>query len=394
MITMQTADNALKSYYLDAVTDQLNTSANPLLARIKQTTADVWGRDVRKLVRFGINGGIGAGTEDGQLPTAGKNNYAQFVSTLKNLYGTIEITDKAIRASSNNEGAFVNLLNAEMDGLIRSASFNFGRMLFGDGTGVIATVTAATGNYATVDNVSALAEGMIVDIYYTPAATESEPNPQEAQIAAGRTITRVDVSTSAVVISGAVIANLKNSKIVMQGSYHQEITGLGAIFDRTRSLYGVQRGTNTWMLPQELTQVGTLTEEKVGLGIDEVEEHTGSKINFIVCSWGVRRALSEAISKYKTLEGIMLEGGYRAVSFNGIPVVADRFCPKGKMYLLNTDDFCLHQLCDWQWLEGDDGRILRQVPGKPVYTATLVKYAELICNRPCGQGLLSGITEK
>ena len=394
MITMQTADNALKSYYLDAVTDQLNTSANPLLARIKQTTADVWGRDVRKLVRFGINGGIGAGTEDGQLPTAGKNNYAQFVSTLKNLYGTIEITDKAIRASSNNEGAFVNLLNAEMDGLIRSASFNFGRMLFGDGTGVIATVTAATGNYATVDNVSTLAEGMIVDIYYTPAATESEPNPQEAQIAAGRTITRVDVSTSAVVISGAVIANLKNSKIVMQGSYHQEITGLGAIFDRTRSLYGVQRGTNTWMLPQELTQVGTLTEEKVGLGIDEVEEHTGSKINFIVCSWGVRRALSEAISKYKTLEGIMLEGGYRAVSFNGIPVVADRFCPKGKMYLLNTDDFCLHQLCDWQWLEGDDGRILRQVPGKPVYTATLVKYAELICNRPCGQGLLSGITEK
>lgn len=394
MITMQTADNALKSYYLDAVTDQLNTSVNPLLARIKQTTADVWGRDVRKLVRFGINGGIGAGTEDGQLPTAGKNNYAQFVSTLKNLYGTIEITDKAIRASSNNEGAFVNLLNAEMDGLIRSASFNFGRMLFGDGTGVIATVTAATGNYATVDNVSALAEGMIVDIYYTPAATESEPNPQEAQIAAGRTITRVDVSTSAVVISGAVIANLKNSKIVMQGSYHQEITGLGAIFDRTRSLYGVQRGTNTWMLPQELTQVGTLTEEKVGLGIDEVEEHTGSKINFIVCSWGVRRALSEAISKYKTLEGIMLEGGYRAVSFNGIPVVADRFCPKGKMYLLNTDDFCLHQLCDWQWLEGDDGRILRQVPGKPVYTATLVKYAELICNRPCGQGLLSGITEK
>lgn len=394
MITMQTADNALKSYYLDAVTDQLNTSANPLLARIKQTTADVWGRDVRKLVRFGINGGIGAGTEDGQLPTAGKNNYAQFVSTLKNLYGTIEITDKAIRASSNNEGAFVNLLNAEMDGLIRSASFNFGRMLFGDGTGVIATVTAATGNYATVDNVSALAEGMIVDIYYTPAATESEPNPQEALIAAGRTITRVDVSTSAVVISGAVIANLKNSKIVMQGSYHQEITGLGAIFDRTRSLYGVQRGTNTWMLPQELTQVGTLTEEKVGLGIDEVEEHTGSKINFIVCSWGVRRALSEAISKYKTLEGIMLEGGYRAVSFNGIPVVADRFCPKGKMYLLNTDDFCLHQLCDWQWLEGDDGRILRQVPGKPVYTATLVKYAELICNRPCGQGLLSGITEK
>ena len=41
----------------------------------------------------------------------------------------------------------------------------------------------------------------------------------------------------------------------------------------------------------------------------------------------------------------------------------------------------------------DDGRVLKQVPGKPVYTATLVKYADLICARPNGQGMLTGITE-
>ena len=64
------------------------------------------------------------------------------------------------------------------------------------------------------------------------------------------------------------------------------------------------------------------------------------------------------------------------------------------MYLLNTDDFRLHQLCDWQWLEGEDGKILKQIPGKPVYTATLVKYAELMCERPYGQGVLRGIEEQ
>ena len=63
------------------------------------------------------------------------------------------------------------------------------------------------------------------------------------------------------------------------------------------------------------------------------------------------------------------------------------------MYLLNSADFALHQLCDWQWLEGEDGSVLRQVPGKPVYSATLVKYADLLCSRPNGQGMLSGITE-
>ena len=78
---------------------------------------------------------------------------------------------------------------------------------------------------------------------------------------------------------------------------------------------------------------------------------------------------------------------------NGIPIVADRYCPTGTLYLLNTNDFNLHQLCDWQWLSDDDGRVLKQIPGKPVYTATLVKYAELLCSRPCGQGMIKGIVE-
>ena len=125
MVTMTSADKALKSLYLGVVAEQLNTSVNPLLSQIKQSTQDVWGKEIRKLAQYGINGGIGAGTETGDLPDATGNNYEQFVLTLKNLYGTIEISDKAVRASENNAGAFVNLLNAEMEGLVKSSSFNF-----------------------------------------------------------------------------------------------------------------------------------------------------------------------------------------------------------------------------------------------------------------------------
>lgn len=46
-----------------------------------------------------------------------------------------------------------------------------------------------------------------------------------------------------------------------------------------------------------------------------------------------------------------------------------------------------------RWLEGDDGRVIKQVANKPVYTATLVKYADMICDRPIGQAMISGITE-
>ena len=114
MVTIQSADNVLKSYYLDAMTEALDLKANPLLAKIGRSTANVYGKDVRKATRFGMNGGVGAGSEDGTLPEASQGDYVQFVSTLKNLYGTIEITDKAIRAAQHNEGAFVNLLNDEI----------------------------------------------------------------------------------------------------------------------------------------------------------------------------------------------------------------------------------------------------------------------------------------
>ena len=59
--------------------------------------------------------------------------------------------------------------------------------------------------------------------------------------------------------------------------------------------------------------------------------------------------------------------------------------------MLNTKEFNLHQLCDWKWLEGEGGRIIKQEVGTPTYTATLVKYADLICNKPNGQACLTGI---
>jgi len=63
------------------------------------------------------------------------------------------------------------------------------------------------------------------------------------------------------------------------------------------------------------------------------------------------------------------------------------------MYLLNTNNFTLHQLCDWEWLEGDNGNVLHQIANKACYSATLVKYADLICDRPNGQAKIEKISD-
>lgn len=390
MVTMTSADKALKTLYLGAITEQLNTEVNPLLAKIKQSTADVWGKEIRRVARYGINGGIGAGSETGDLPKAEGNHYEQFVCTLKNLYGTIEISDKAMRASANDAGAFVNLLNDEMDGLLKASAFNFGRMLYGDGSGVLAKVSAASvGNTISCDSVKNFAVGMIVGVFTNDGV----------DLGLGmRRVTDVDRENNKIIVDGKAFETDDvdaGCTIHMQGSVDNEITGLGAIFKSTGNIYGLSRATHKWLVPYMKTDVGSITETVIQKAIDYLDETAGSRVNFIVCSSGVKRAFQKHLATYKRNVDVMnLEGGYKALSYNGIPIVSDRFCPAGTMYLLNTDDFTLHQLCDWKWLEGEDGKILKQNAGKPTYTATLVKYADLICAKPCGQAMLSGITEE
>ena len=162
MIDLNSAQSALKDAYLSAVSNVLNTQTNPLFAKIKQTSTDVYGRQIIKVAPIGINGGIGAGTETGELPVANGNNYVQLKTTLKNLYGTLEISDKAVRTSANSNGAFVDLLSAEMEGLLSSSKFNLARMLYGDGSGAVATVADVASDGIVVDSVKNVIEGMVV----------------------------------------------------------------------------------------------------------------------------------------------------------------------------------------------------------------------------------------
>jgi hypothetical protein len=387
-VTMTTAEQALKILYLGVVTEQLNTKTNPLYNAIKSSTQNVVGKEVRKMAPYGVNGGVGAGTEDGALPVDGGNNYIQFVSTTKNLYGTIKISDKSIKASRNNAGAFVQLLNQELDGLMRAAKFNFGRQLFTDGQGVLTTCkeNATATDLLQVNSTQYIIEGMTIDI--------RDANGDLVTGGAQRRVLAVDRLNNRIKISGNKLTTEATDIITVQNSYGRELTGFSEIFKNTGSLYGVDRSVHYWMVPYMQDNVGEISDVKIQKAIDYQEEITGSKVNFICTASGVRRAYQEYLEATKrTVNTLELKGGFTAISYNGIPFVNDRFMPSNTMYLLNTDEFTFHHMGEWEWMEGDGGRILKQVPGYPLWTATLVKYAELICDHPGGQSMLSGILE-
>lgn len=387
MVSLTSASNALKNVYLGVVANQLNVNANPLLGKIEQSTKDVWGKKIIKLAPYGINGGIGAGTETGKLPTAGENKYVQFTSELKNLYGKIEISDKAMRASMNSAGAFVNLLNAEMEGLIKASSFNFGRMLYGDGSGLLAKVTNynSSTKVVTCDSVRNLIEGMIVDFY---SGSTAVANGQGIRI---NYVDRVN-KTITLDMPATVPTIAKDQTIYVQNSKDLEITGLGAIFSDSATLYGLTRSDYKWLKPYTSTTSQEIADDVIQGALDHLEEVGGSTANFITCSNAVRKAYQKYLSYFRRNIDIMeLAGGYKAMTYNGVPIYADRFVEDDTMYVLNTDEFTLHQLCDWKWLEGEDGRVIKQNANEATYSATLVKYADLICNKPNAQAKISGI---
>jgi hypothetical protein len=380
LITITNADAALKDYYLDAFNAQLNDNVSPFFNAIEKTTSNVYGKDVKLAVVRGNMGSITAGDEDGDLPEPFSNRYYDITMPLKNIYGTIEISDKALRASRDNSGAFVDLVNAEMEGLVKSAKVNFERMLFGDGNGYLFDIKSqVTKRKFSTNGIKTSMLGMKFDI-----------RKDDELIAEGLTITAIDLATSYITVDKEVTYTSQISgKAYVSGSYGKELCGLRQIFDG-ETLYGYDKYSEFYFRPLEsYTTSADMSESQMVEFINKLESEGDSKINMILCAPKIRQKIAELLSNSRRIVNTTdIAAGFSSVVVNDIPVYAERYCPEDKIYFINTEDFSLNQLCDWEWLEDENGKILKQVAGKAAYSATLVKYAELICKRPCGQGVM------
>lgn len=379
MLNATNADKVLRSVYLDVIAEQIDTTATPFLNMIAKGSEDIYGKEVVCPARFGINGGIGCGADDADLPTASSPQYLALKAPVVNVFGNIELSDKVLRASQNSVGSFINLLNGEMEGLVAAAKFNFARMLFQDGSGKLATITgtASTTTLLTVDSVKNVIEGMVVDVIKSGSVAS-----------AGHRIVAVDRTNKTIKVDKAVSDKTAGNILVLQGSYNAELYGLPYLYQTVSenpTIYGNSRSVVSYMLPATKT-VGEVTSDSIQETLDGIEEKSGGKIDLLLASYDMRRKYLAALQSSRTnVDYMNLDGGFKTISYNGIPIYADRFVEDNTIHFVNTEDFKLQQLGDWSWIEGEGGRILRQLDNKAAYGATLVKYANLICVRPVGQ---------
>lgn len=384
MITTNQVDNILQNIYLDVIGSQIDRTTSPFLNLIEKSAQNIYQGKVKYPTRMGISGSVGCGTEVEAYPNADTAQILNFTCDLSNIYGTLSISDKALRCSKNTPSEAVNLFQSELEALISSAKYNFNRMLFQNGNGKLGIVESQNENIVGFDSVRNFTPGMVIDLYDDINELKGE----------GFKVLGVNYTEKTVTLSKDVEEIVINGFATVQNSYQKEMNGIDYIFNPTKAneLYGISTKDYPYFSPEAVTDTA-LTCDKIQGTIDLVEEKSGSLIDFIITSYDMRRKYLNHLRDIRSnVDYLNLDGGFKALSYNGVPVYADKFVEDNTMYFLNSADYLLTQLGDWDWITGIDGHILLPAEGSPYYVAHLVKYANLLCKRPFAQSKLQ-ITE-
>ncbi len=396
MITIATAENALRNIYLDTVINDINQKTNPFLTMVEANARTASGKDAKFSIRYG-QAAVGTGTETGDLPVADQEKSIELSVPLKNLYGTFQISDKALKAASLDPNAFASLLGGEMQNLVAAAQSNLTSMLYGNGMKLLAVFDSSaiqTGSRKLIkvgpQYIGNFVKDMQIEVLNGAGMAVTDPDGDNL-------ITAVNPATGIITLSDDLQANKADRFYIF--NYNDDKTsmnGIDTVF--MNSFYGINAKNNSEIAPCNYRDTDkdlhVLDEDAALDFLDAYEEHCQSMpADIILTHPRVRKSIFESLKNTRSnIATAELAGGFHGFTFNGIPMYSDVKCKAGNLYALNSKSFAMHQLCDWTWLSNEDGSILKQLPGKATYSATLVKYADLICDKPFLQGRCSNFS--
>jgi len=385
--SLTNADAALKEYYLPPLREQLN-NANVLDAIVSKNSEDFEGRRAVLSLHVTRNSGVGSRAENGTLPTAGQQGYAEERIPVYFHYGRIQLSAPVMKAMKSDKGSFVRAVESEMSGLKRDVARNYNRQRFGTSNGVVATCgttsssTTVTLLNATSTQMRQLEVGLVVDI-----GTVASPT----SVASARTITATSTANGTITISGAAVSTTSGAAFVfISGSggdtangTQKEITGLQTIVDSAGTLFNVNPSTYPSWSSYESSNSGTLRAPSDTLfeeALDNVNINSGEDVDVIVTTNGISRSYANSLKSQKRFTNtIDLKGGFKALEVssgrNAVGLVWDRDCPTQHAFFLNTKHLTDYVETDWEWAD-DDGSILGRVADTDAYEARLRKFSE------------------
>ena len=395
---LSTLSSLLKDTYMGPVAEQLNNEVL-LLQRLESRDQEIFGNQVVTPIHVGRSGGIGARGESKQLPSPGNQRYNKAVYDLKYLYGRVRVTGPSMAKTRSEVGAFLQALKSELDGIRADLRKDVARQIYGDGTGIIChtgasgpstTVTLGTGGAEAIRK-GQLYVGMVVDI-----GTTADPDT----IVAASTISAVNLATPSITIGSSVTVTAAN-----------RVFRAGSVDGTTNTVYEIDNGLQKLVSTTAGLSVGGINSGTV-TEWDNLRDSTGGSISLdlmhslwnqvrikggdpsvIIGSFGVQRNFWNAFqSKVQYTEPTTLRGGFKALEFMGLPLIADVDAPFGKMFFLDEKFIKVFSNRDWHFLD-EDGHVLKWQQDYDAWDAVLARYMNLgITNRGV-QLVATGLTD-
>lgn len=448
--TLSNYDEVLKTFYLPAIQEQLNHDTI-LGDLIDVNEEDVSGKEATIEMHYGKTTGIGARGDMEALPAANYQKFKQATVPMQYNYGRIQISGPTIAATRDERGAYAKVLDTEIKGVVRDLKKDINRQLWGAGHGLLArwrggattTITLQKkyrGNSAGGDGFGSTFGAKYMDIgdpltpvvatissattgIYVVDATNIAPTAIVTTNADYDTLTCTNADVTEAVGTFYVqfnnaIANL-GADGAAAGVNRKEMMGLrGIVTDTDLDNVSFNNGTYTGLTVNDPLQglaVSTydwfkatvdshasgryagqraLTLNLMDKMFDSVEEKAGQNYgpDLILTTRALRREyLDLCRADRRFVNSMTLDGGWKAIDYNGIPLTVDNDAIDGEIYFLTTKDLALYRMSDYDWMS-KDGAILSRVSGYDAYEAVLFRYAELGCSRRNSQGVITDLS--
>ena len=393
--TLTTYASALKEHYPEPlIQEQLNHRAVALW-HLERKAKPFGGRQGEIPIHTGRNVGVGARAENGTLPTAGNQGFAESTISTKYNYARGEITGPSIARSRGDTYAFARIIDTEMRGAIADLRQDCERQAFGDGSGVLTNVSVASTNLTTVtvSSVKYLAVGMLIDIELRSDGTNR---------AAGVSVDAIDATNKTISISAAATV-ITTDSLYRKDSRNLEMMGFGGIAYNSDPedlnttgvgvLQGLDQATHSTWKASYFTNSGTdrsIGFEEIQEAFDDVEILGSSYPNRLFSSHVVRRRLvrDEIVDKRyaQDMSPLELEAGFDWYRFGNIPLVPSKDCErayngdKGILYGISLDEMALYEDKPVGFLDYD-GAILSRVSNKDAWEFTVAYYGEIATHK-------------
>lgn len=401
---MTTWDSLLKEHYDGQTVAALTYSDRPLMALLPKNEG-IKGRNHPLPVIYGDVQNRSATFASAIALTSGVQN-EQFTMTMVKNYSNAFIDRQLLKSSDASVGAFASAVIAPVDSALNALSNDLAFSLFRKSSGARGQVFAEPSEAATtvitlksIKDISGFDVNQSIVIY--SAESGGSQRTYDGSVTAAL-ISAIDRNLGTITInttyssSGSIAAN---DYIFVAGDRGLKCSGLGDWIPDSApaatAFFGVDRTADVVRLAgNRTTGTGMTVEEALLQSAFDVADIGGGAPDVAVLNFKQYGKLIKTLGSKVQYIDMDVNGvvGFRGVMVHGaagpIKVVADRFCPDQKAYLLEMKSWELMSTGPLVGLMDDDMKMLRQASAD-AYEVRCGSYYNLGCKAPGHNGVVS-----